>query len=117
MIKQTQLDRAAIHEAGHAVAVLHYWLPLRSVFIRSDGTGRTARSRSRSRSSSASCWRLRNRRFFSLVELNTAIRDCVTAINAKIMRRIGKSRNELLETIDRPALNALPTTPYRCRRS
>jgi hypothetical protein len=56
--------------------------------------------------------KLRNRRFFSLVELNTAIRDCVTAINAKIIRRIGKSRNELLETIDRPALNALPTTPY-----
>jgi hypothetical protein len=56
--------------------------------------------------------RLRNRRFFSLAELNSAIRDCVTAINAKVMRRIGKSRNELLETIDRPALTALPTTPY-----
>ena len=52
--------------------------------------------------------KLRNRRFFSLAELNAAIRDCVTAINAKVMRRIGKSRNELLETIDRPALNALP---------
>jgi transposase len=47
-----------------------------------------------------------------LAELNAAIRDCVTAINAKIMRRVGKSRNELLETIDHPALNALPTTPY-----
>ena len=56
--------------------------------------------------------KLRHRRFFSLAELNAAIRDCVTAINAKIMRRVGKSRNELLETIDRPALNALPTTPY-----
>jgi len=56
--------------------------------------------------------KLRHRRFFSLAELNAAIRDCVTAINSKIMRRIGKSRNELLETIDRPALNALPTTPY-----
>src|ERR1019366_7763767 len=56
--------------------------------------------------------KLRHRRFFSLVELNAAIRDCVTAINAKVMRRVGKSRNELLETIDRPALNALPTTPY-----
>ena len=56
--------------------------------------------------------KLRHRRFFSLAELNAAIRDCVTAINAKIMRRVGKSRNELLETIERPALNALPTTPY-----
>ena len=53
--------------------------------------------------------KLRNRRFFSLAELNVAIRDCVTAINAKVMRRIGKSRNELLETLDRPALNALPS--------
>ena len=36
------------------------------------------RSKSRCRSSSASCWRrLRNRRFFSLAELNAAIRDCV----------------------------------------
>ena len=56
--------------------------------------------------------KLRNRRFFSLTELNAAIRDCVMAINAKVMRRIGKSRNELLETIDRPALNALPNAAY-----
>jgi transposase len=56
--------------------------------------------------------KLRHRRFFSLAELNAAIRDCVAAINIKVMRHVGKSRNELLETIDRPALNALPTTPY-----
>lgn len=56
--------------------------------------------------------KLRHRRFFSLAELNAAIRDCVMAINAKVMRRVGKSRDELLETIERPALNALPTTPY-----
>jgi transposase len=57
--------------------------------------------------------RLRNRRFFSLQELNVAIRECVTDLNAKVMRRIGKSRAELLETIDRPALDALPAEPYR----
>jgi transposase/DNA replication protein DnaC len=57
--------------------------------------------------------RLRNRRFFSLVELNVAIRECVSDLNAKIMRKIGKSRAELLETIDRPALDALPAEPYR----
>ncbi len=56
--------------------------------------------------------KLRNRRFFSLAELNAALRDCVTAINAKNLRRVGKSRNELLETLDRQALNALPATPY-----
>ena len=57
--------------------------------------------------------RLRNRRFFSLVELNAAIRECVSDLNAKVMRKIGKSRAELLETIDRPALDALPAEPYR----
>ena len=57
--------------------------------------------------------RLRNRRFFSLVELNVAIRECVADLNAKVMRKIGKSRAELLETIDRPALDALPAEPYR----
>jgi transposase len=56
--------------------------------------------------------KLRHRRFFSLCELNAAIRDCVAAINARIMRRVGTSRHELLERLDRPALNPLPTTPY-----
>ena len=56
--------------------------------------------------------KLRTRTFFSLAELNAAIRDCVAAINAKIMRHIGKSRAELLEVLDRPALKALPTRPY-----
>jgi hypothetical protein len=43
----------------------------------------------------------------------------VADLNAKVMRKIGKSRAELLETIDRPALDALPAEPYRyaeCRR-
>ena len=56
--------------------------------------------------------KLRNQTFFSLAELNAAIRDCVTAINAKVMRRVGKSRAQLLEMIDRPALKALPNEPY-----
>ena len=56
--------------------------------------------------------KLRNRTFFSLAELNLSVRDCVAAINAKIMRRVGKSRAELLETLDRPALKGLPSEPY-----
>ena len=56
--------------------------------------------------------KLRNRTFFSLAELNAAIRDCVAAINAKSMRHIGKSGAELLEVLDRTALKALPNTPY-----
>ena len=56
--------------------------------------------------------KLRNRTFFSLAELNAAIRDCVAAINARIMRHVGKSRAELLEMLDRPALKALPNASY-----
>jgi transposase len=57
--------------------------------------------------------RLRNRRFFSLDELNVAIRECVADLNMKIMRKLGKSRRELLEAIERPALKPLPAEPYR----
>ena len=57
--------------------------------------------------------RLRNRRFFSLDELNVAIRECVADLNARIMRKLGKSRRELFETIERPALKPLPAEPYR----
>ena len=56
--------------------------------------------------------KLRNKTFFSLSELNAAIRDCVVQINAKVMRRIGQSRRALLETLERPALKALPNEPY-----
>jgi len=47
------------------------------------------------------------------MSLNAAIRECVSDLNAKVMRKIGKSRAELLETIDRPALDALPVEPFR----
>jgi transposase len=57
--------------------------------------------------------RLRHRRFFSLDELNAAVRDCVTAINAKPMQRLGKRRNELFATLDRPALKPLPGERYQ----
>src|SRR3954447_495495 len=57
--------------------------------------------------------KLRNRRFFSLDELNVEVRACVATINAKVMKKFAKSRRELLETIDRPALKQLPSEPYR----
>jgi transposase len=44
--------------------------------------------------------------------LNVAIRACVATINSKVMRGVGQSRNDLLETLDRPALSALPETAY-----
>jgi transposase len=57
--------------------------------------------------------RLRNRRFFSLFELNAAIREIVVDLNTRIMRKLGVSRLELLETIERPALKELPSEPYQ----
>lgn len=55
---------------------------------------------------------LRNRTFFSLSELNAAIRECVERINARLMKKLGVSRRELFEQLDRPALRPLPTTRY-----
>ena len=57
--------------------------------------------------------RLRNRRFFSLEELNAAVRDCVTQINAKVMKRLKQSRNDLFASLDRPALKGLPSERYQ----
>jgi transposase len=57
--------------------------------------------------------KLRDRRFLSLDELNAAVRDCLTQINAKVMKRLGKSRNELFASLDRPALKMLPTERYQ----
>jgi transposase len=52
---------------------------------------------------------LRQRTFYSLAELNAAIRECLERLNTRPMRRLGKSRRDLFETIDRP--NALPLPP------
>jgi transposase len=65
--------------------------------------------------------RLRNRRFFSLTELNRAIRELVDNLNDRPMRGWGTTRRALFEQLDRPALLELPPTPYeyadwkRCR--
>ena len=56
--------------------------------------------------------RLRNRRFFSLAELNQAIGLLVTDLNARPMRRLGVSRRDLFLELDRPALKSLPAEPY-----
>jgi transposase len=55
---------------------------------------------------------LRNRQFFSLDALNGAIRDCLTLLNERVSRHLGASRRALFETIERPALKALPAEPY-----
>ncbi|MBU6445731.1 MAG: IS21 family transposase [Alphaproteobacteria bacterium] len=65
--------------------------------------------------------RLRNRRFFGLAELNAAMALLLEELNNRPMRQLGKSRRQLFEQIDRPALTPLPDEPYeyaqwkRCR--
>jgi transposase len=56
--------------------------------------------------------RLRDRTFFSLAELNQAIRELLTELNDKPMEDYGRSRRELFELLDRPALKPLPAQPY-----
>lgn len=55
---------------------------------------------------------LRNRVFFSIAELNEAIRELLIKLNEKPLTKIGKSRRLLFEEIDRPALKPLPHKPY-----
>jgi transposase len=55
---------------------------------------------------------LRHRTFYSLAELNVAIRECLERLNTRPMRRVGKSRREIFETVDRPSALPLPERPY-----
>ena len=65
--------------------------------------------------------RLRHRRFFSLAELNSAIRALLGQLNDRPMRGWGTTRRALHQQVDRPALQQLPPTHYeyaewkRCR--
>ena len=65
--------------------------------------------------------RLRHRRFFSLAELNAAIRGLLNELNNRVMRGWGTSRRALFEQLDKPALRSLPPMAYeyaewkRCR--
>jgi transposase len=57
--------------------------------------------------------RLRHRWFYSLVELNAAISELLKRLNEeRPIRRLGRTRRQLLEEIDRPALKPLPIEPY-----
>ncbi|HVZ36652.1 MAG TPA: IS21 family transposase [Polyangiaceae bacterium] len=56
--------------------------------------------------------RLRHQRFFSLEELNAAIRPLLTELNERAFQRLPGSRRSVFETLDRPAMRALPSTAY-----
>jgi len=57
--------------------------------------------------------RLRNRTFFSLAEANAAIKALVEQLNRRPFKKLPGSRQELFDTLDRPALMPLPATPYQ----
>jgi len=56
--------------------------------------------------------RLRKRQFFSLEEINSAPRPLLEELNGRVMPHLGKSRRQLYEELDRPALRPLPAEPF-----
>jgi len=56
--------------------------------------------------------RLRHQRFFSLAEVNTAIRSLLEALNAHPFKKLPGSRWGVFQAVDRPALRPLPLTRY-----
>ena len=56
--------------------------------------------------------RLRDRTFFSLAELNAAIREPLTALNARPFKRRAGCRQSLFHEVERAALRPLPDRPY-----
>lgn len=56
--------------------------------------------------------RLRHETFFSLEALNARIAELLEKLNGRKMKRYDASRRELFERIDKPALGALPATPF-----
>ena len=56
---------------------------------------------------------LRHRTFYSLEELNKAIRELLGKLNERNLRKMKKSRRQLFDELDRPAAKALPSQPYQ----
>jgi transposase len=55
---------------------------------------------------------LRNHTFFSIAELNRAIAEKLQDMNSRKFQKMDGTRRSLYETIDRPALKPLPSSPY-----
>ena len=55
---------------------------------------------------------LRHRKFFSLAELNQAIRELLTKLNQRSFRKRPGCRASLFQELDRPALEPLPRERY-----
>ena len=55
---------------------------------------------------------LRNQRFYSIAELNEAIRILLEKLNSRQMQKLKSSRKELFERLDKPAALSLPEKRY-----
>jgi transposase len=55
---------------------------------------------------------LRHRTFYSLAELNAAIRELLERLNTRPMRKLKKSRRDVFLELDKPAARTLPDRPY-----
>ena len=55
---------------------------------------------------------LRNREFFSLAELNQAVRGLLERLNTRPFRKLPGCRKEMFTSLDQPALKALPAMVY-----
>ena len=58
---------------------------------------------------------LRDRTFFSLTELNTAIAEAREKLNDRPLQGVGRSRRELFTEVDRPTLRPLPAQRFEWR--
>ncbi len=56
--------------------------------------------------------RLRNRRFFSLYELNEAIADLLEELNTQGFQKREGTRRSVFEAVDKPAMHPLPVNAY-----
>jgi len=57
--------------------------------------------------------KLRNRQFFSLRQLNQAIAELLEDLNNKPFQKLPGTRKSAFESMDRPALNPLPSQAYQ----
>lgn len=56
---------------------------------------------------------LRNRKFFSLAELNAAIRELLDKLNNRPFKKLPGTRKSRFLELDKPALRPLPESPYQ----
>lgn len=57
--------------------------------------------------------RLRNRTFFSLADLNTAIAELLVELNERPFQKLAGCRRSMFEAVDRDALRSLPRDRYQ----